>query len=208
MRILIGDDHDLVREGIKKLLNDVSEVEHLGDARNADEVLAALRTQRWDMLILDISLPGRSGLDVLKEIKHLYPTLPVLILSMYPEEMFALRAMKAGASGYMSKAAAATELLSAINTIAAGGKYVSPAFAEHLVGAVDMDSLQAPHERLSTREFEVFKLIASGKTVGEIARILRRSVKTISTHRTHILEKMHLHNNAEIVQYAVEHKLL
>ncbi len=208
MRILVGDDHELVREGIKKLLSDVPDVEHVGDARNADEVLDALHRERWDMLILDLNLPGRSGLDTLKEVKHLYPALPVLILSMYPEELFAVRVMKAGAAGYMSKAAAASDLLTAISTIAGGGKYVSPTLAEHLADTLSGTMAEAPHELLSTREFEVFKLIASGRTVGEIARILDRSVKTISTHRTHILEKMRLHNNAEIVQYAVEHKLL
>lgn len=208
MRILIGDDHDLVREGIKRLLSDAAEMVHIGDARDADAVLAELQRAGWDLLILDINLPGRSGLDVLKEVKQRYPSLPVLILSMYPEELFALRVMKAGASGYMSKAVAATELLRAIETIARGEKYVSPALAEQLTDAMQGESVQAPHELLSTREFEVFKLIASGKTVGEIATLLHRSVKTISTHRTHILEKMRLHNNAEIMQYALEHRLI
>ncbi len=208
MRILIGDDHELIREGIKRLLSDASDVTTIGDARDAEEVLTALGHEHWDLLVLDINLPGRSGLDALKEIKQRYPKLPVLILSMYPEEVFAIRVMKAGAAGYISKARAADELATAIRTITAGGKYISPALAEHLAEAVDGKMAQAPHDLLSTREFEVFKLIASGKTVGEIAEILHRSVKTISTHRTHVLEKMHLHNNAEIVQYAVEHKLL
>lgn len=208
MRILIGDDHELIREGIKRLLSDTSDVSDVGGVRDAAEVLTALERERWDLLILDINLPGRSGLDVLQEIKQRYPKLPVLILSMYPEELFAVRVMKAGAAGYISKAGAADELATAIRTIAAGGKYISPTLAEHLADAVHSKIAQAPHELLSTREFEVFKLIASGKTVGEIARILHRSIKTISTHRTHILEKMHLRNNAEIMQYAVEHRLM
>lgn len=206
MQILIGDDHELIREGIKRIFADASDIECVGEARNAHEVIAALEQQSWDIVVLDINLPGRSGLDVLKEIKQRFPDIPVLILSMYPEDQYAVRMIKAGAVGYVNKGSAATELLQAIRKVSAGGKYINASVAEKLVEAVDTGG--PSHANLSDREFEIFRLLASGKTVGEIAGMLNRSVKTISTHRSHILSKMNLNNNAEIMQYALEHKLL
>ncbi|MBX2992520.1 MAG: response regulator transcription factor [Bacteroidetes bacterium] len=207
MDVLIADDHQLIREGIKYMLSEAPEVGVIGEARNAEEILAQIAGHPWDVLVLDINLPGRSGLDVLKEIRVKHPKLPVLILSMYPEDQFAVRVIKAGAAGYLTKSSAAKELVDALRKIASGGKYINEAVAEKLAEAVDAGISATPHERLSDREFEIFKLIGSGKTVGEIAELLKRSVKTISTHRTHILEKMNLHNNADIMQYVIEHKL-
>lgn len=206
MRILIADDHELIREGIKRILADAHDIRYVGEARIAHEVIAALEQEHWDMVVLDINLPGRSGLDVLKEIKQRFPDIPVLILSMYPEDQYAVRMIKAGAVGYINKGSAATDLLQAIRKVAAGGKYINTSVAEKLAEAVDTGG--PPHTLLSDREFEIFRLLASGKTVGEIALLLSRSVKTISTHRSHILSKMNLNNNAEIMQYAFEHKLL
>lgn len=207
MDVLIADDHQLIREGIKYMLSEAPEIGTIGEAKNAAEIFEQIETRPWDVLVLDINLPGRSGLDVLKELRAKHPRLPVLILSMYPEDQFAVRVIKAGAAGYLTKSSAAKELVDALRKIASGGKYINAAVAEKLAEAVDDGIVSTPHERLSDREFEIFKLIGSGKTVGEIAELLNRSVKTISTHRTHILEKMNLHNNADIMQYVFEHKL-
>lgn len=207
MDVLIADDHQLIREGIKYMLSEVPEIGTIGEAKNAVEIFEQIEMRPWDVLVLDINLPGRSGLDVLKELRVKHPKLPVLILSMYPEDQFAVRVIKAGAAGYLTKSSAAKELVDALRKIASGGKYINAAVAEKLAEAVDDGISSAPHERLSDREFEIFKLIGSGKTVGEIAELLNRSVKTISTHRTHILEKMNLHNNADIMQYVLEHNL-
>lgn len=207
MDVLIADDHQLIREGIKYMLSEAPEIGTIGEAKNAVEIFEQIEKQPWDVLVLDINLPGRSGLDVLKELRAKHPKLPVLILSMYPEDQFAVRVIKAGAAGYLTKSSAAKELVDALRKIASGGKYINAAVAEKLAEAVDDGISSTPHERLSDREFEIFKLIGSGKTVGEIAELLNRSVKTISTHRTHILEKMNLHNNADIMQYVLEHKL-
>lgn len=207
MDVLIADDHQLIREGIKYMLSEAPEIGAIGEAKNAAEIFEQIEMRPWDVLVLDINLPGRSGLDVLKELRAKNPKLPVLILSMYPEDQFAVRVIKAGAAGYLTKSSAAKELVDALRKIASGGKYINAAVAEKLAEAVDDGIVSTPHERLSDREFEIFKLIGSGKTVGEIAELLNRSVKTISTHRTHILEKMNLHNNADIMQYVFEHKL-
>ncbi|MDL1891877.1 response regulator transcription factor [Sphingobacteriales bacterium CHB3] len=207
MDVLIADDHQLIREGIKYMLSEAPEIGTIGEAKNAVEIFEQIEMRPWDVLVLDINLPGRSGLDVLKELRVKHPRLPVLILSMYPEDQFAVRVIKAGAAGYLTKSSAAKELVDALRKIASGGKYINAAVAEKLAEAVDDGIVSTPHERLSDREFEIFKLIGSGKTVGEIAELLNRSVKTISTHRTHILEKMNLHNNADIMQYVFEHKL-
>ncbi len=204
MRILIADDHELIRAGVKRILADAQEIQHVGEARDAEQVLSILERESYDILVLDINLAGRSGLELLKDLKHRYPKLPVLMLSMYPEAQFAVRVIKAGAIGYVNKASAATELVTAIRKIATSGKYINPTVAEQLAEAVDAGTEKEPHEFLSDREFEVFNLIGKGKTISEIAALLHRSVKTISTHRTHILTKMNLHNNAEIMQYVLE----
>lgn len=205
IKILFVDDHALLREGIKRLLHDAPDMEVAGEAATAAEALRKLHRARWDLLLLDIALPGRSGLDLLKQIKAATPDLPVLILSMYPEEQFAERVLRAGAAGYLTKESAPSRLIAAIRKVARGGRYVSPAVAERLVEAVGREPSKAPHERLSNREFEVFRLIASGRTVGNIAEALNLSVKTVSTHRRHILNKMRMSNNAELTQYAIRH---
>lgn len=208
MKILIADDHELIRGGIKRLLTDSFDNVQTGEASTAEGVLDSLLKTKWDILILDMNLSGRSGLDVLKEIKRRGIKIPVLVLSMYPEEQFAVRAIKAGAVGYITKGGDAQELVKAIEKVATGGRYISSSVAEKLAEAIDAGADQPAASILSDREFEVFRLIAAGKTVGEISRMLKRSVKTISTHRTHILQKMNLENNAGIMHYAHQHKLL
>lgn len=207
MRVLIADDHQIVREGLKRILSDAPEVKSVGEAENAPQLMEMIRMQKWDVVILDINMPGRSGLDVLKEIKDEFPKLPVLVLSMYPEEQFAVRVMKAGASGYITKSGAADVLIPAIRKLYRGEKYINPSVAEKLAEALGRMTDRLPHETLSDREFQVMKMIAGGNTVGSIAVELSLSVKTISTYRTKILEKLQLRNNAEIVQYAMDHHL-
>jgi DNA-binding NarL/FixJ family response regulator len=179
-----------------------------GEARNSEELMEAIRKQEWDILILDITMPGKSGLDALKEIRPLRPRLPVLVLSMHPEDQFAVRVLKAGAAGYMTKERAPEELIGAIKKVLAGGKYVSSTLAERLAFNLDQETEKAPHEMLSDREYEVLCMIASGKTVGEIADILYLSVKTVSTYRARILEKMNLRTNAELTHYAMKNHLV
>lgn len=208
IRILIADDHAIVRRGLKQILAEESGMTVAGEAQNAQEVLDLVRKQVWDVVVLDIAMPGRGGLDVLKEIKPEYPQLPVLILSMHPEDQYAIRALKAGAAGYLTKESAPEELVKAIRKVLAGGKYVSASLAEKLVLALEADDKKPPHETLSDREYQVMCLIASGKTVGEIADELSLSVKTISTYRARILEKMSLKSNAALTHYAVQQRLV
>lgn len=201
--ILIADDHAIFREGLKQVLARELESGHLHEADSGLEVLKKVRERNYDLLILDISMPGRSGLDVLLEVKALRPELPVLVLSMYPEEQYALRAFKLGAAGYVTKGGPSRELLDALHKIRLGKRYVSPTIAECLIDG--FDGVGHPtHKQLSNREFQVLSLIASGKTVGMIASELSLSVKTISTHRVNILRKMKLKNNAELTRYAIE----
>jgi two-component system invasion response regulator UvrY len=207
-RIAIADDHAIVRKGLRQIISDASDLTVVGEAGSADDLLTLLRSRQVDVVVLDLTLGTRSGLDVLKHIKSEFPRMPVLILSMHPEELFALRTMKSGASGYVQKEGAPEELLTAIRRVAGGGNYVSPAMAERMaadLAAGTGDRL--PHERLSYREFEIFLLLGSGKSVTDIARALNLSVKTVSTHRTRILEKSGLRNNADIVDYVIEHRL-
>lgn len=208
MKIIVADDHQLIREGIKRILAGQPDVTAVAEAENAQQVLDLVRSGNWDIVVLDIKLPGKSGLDVLKELKDERPKLPVLILSMYPEEQFAVRVIRAGASGYLSKASAGDELLNALNKIYRGEKYISKEVADILADAIDDRGDRPGHMLLSDREFEVFRMIGAGKPVGEIAAELSLSVKTVSTYRSHILEKMKLKNNAEIMQYAITHKLV
>lgn len=204
-RILTVDDHEVVREGVKGLFS--AEVAQFGEARSGPEALNLIREGDWDLAILDISLDGRSGLDVLKEIKALRPKLPVLMLSMHAEDQYAMRAFKAGASGYISKASSRDELREAVLRVIKGGRYVSPSMAERMVFDLS-GSEKPPHETLSDRELEVLCLIASGKTVGEIAESLSLSDKTISTYRRRILDKMQLNTNAELTHYAIRNGLV
>ena len=207
MKILLTDDHAVVRHGLKQILADEFKRATFGEARNAQEALNKIWKEDWDVVVLDITMPGRSGLDVLREIKKSRPRLPVLVLSMHPEGQFAVRVLKRGAAGYMTKESAPEELVGAIKKVLAGGRYVSPSLAEKLATYVSGDS-KPPQEKLSDREFQVLRLIASGKMVSEIAKELSLSVKTISTYRSQILEKMGIKNNAELMHYAIQHELV
>jgi DNA-binding NarL/FixJ family response regulator len=207
-RVLIVDDHEVLREGVKRIFEKQASTAIIGEASTPQEALKLAREQDWDVVVLDLSLGGRSGLEVLKELKQIRPRLPVLILSMHSEEQFAQRAFKAGAAGYVTKDSPQAELVKAIKKVIQGGRYVSPALAEHLLVNLRRETDQPPHEILSDREFEVMRLIASGKTVGEIAGILSLSGGTISTYRTRILEKMGMKTNAELTYYALQNKLV
>jgi len=208
MRILIADDHAVVRRGLKQILADEFKQAHFGEAANAREALDRLRKENWDAVVLDITMPGRSGLEALKEIREEKPKLPVLVLSMHPEDQFAVRVLKSGASGYMTKESAPEELVGAIKKVLAGGRYVSPSLAEKMASYLAIDTPKAPHERLSDREFVVLRMIASGKTVSQIAEELSLSVKTVSTYRTRILEKMGMKSSAELTHYAFKYSLV
>jgi len=208
IRILIVDDHAILRRGLRALLSDEFHGAAFGEASNARQAMEELRKDKWDVALLDITLPGKSGLDLLKEFKAARPKLPVLILSAHPEDQFAVRVLKAGAGGYLTKESAPEELAKAIRKILAGGRYVSPALAEKLASRVTKDLTRTPHETLSDREYEIMCLIASGKTVTEIAGELSLSPKTISTYRARVLEKLGVKNSAAIVQYAVRNGLV
>ena len=208
MRILIADDHAVVRLGLKKILTEAFKKAVVGEAANSQEALERVWKEPWDVVILDLTMPGRSGLEVLREIKRERPKLPVLILSMHPEDQFAVRLLKAGAAGYMTKESAADELVGAVKKAVAGGRYVSLGLAEKLASLVARDVHAAPHESLSDREFLILRLIASGKPVGMIARELSLSVKTVSTYRARVLLKMALANNSELVHYCFQNQLV
>jgi DNA-binding NarL/FixJ family response regulator len=208
IRILIADDHPIVREGFKQVLSETKDMVVADEAGNGQEVMSLVRNNTYDVILLDISMPGRNGLEILKELRSSYPKLAVLIVSIYPEEQYAVRAFRAGASGYLTKASAPHELIAAIRKISKGGRYISSSLAEKLTYYLDIDTAKPPHELLSDREYQVMLLIASGKTVTEIGRELCLSVKTISTYRSHILEKMKMKNNAEITLYAVQNHLV
>lgn len=207
-KILIIDDHEVLREGVKRVFDKQPGTVVFGEAGTVQEALQLIREQDWDIAVLDISLGDRSGLEVLKELKQIRPRLPVLILSMHSEEQFARRAFKAGASGYITKDSPRAELVKAVNKVMSGGRYLSAAFVENFIFDLNTTSGGAPHEVLSDREFEVLRLIASGKTVSEIAGILSLSESTISTYRGRILEKMGMKTNAELTHYAIHHKLV
>ncbi|HOG07521.1 MAG: response regulator transcription factor [Syntrophales bacterium] len=208
IRILVVDDHTIVREGLKQILGEEKDMNVVEEASNGQEALQKIGKSEYDCVLLDISMPGRSGLEVLKDIKALRPKLPVLILSMHSEELYAIRALRAGASGYLTKASASEELIGAIRKVAAGRKYVSTSLAEKLAVELDADASKPPHETLSDREYQVMIMLASGKTVKEIADEVCLSVKTISTYRTRIMEKMNLKKNAELTLYAIQHHLI
>ena len=208
MKILITDDHTVVRQGLKLILADRFKKSVFGEARNAHEALTRASKEKWDVMILDITMPGRSGLEVLREIKRMRPKLPVLVLSMHPEDQFAVRLLKAGAAGYLTKESAGDELVGAIEKVVAGGRYISPALAERMASYLDIDVQKPPHERLSDREFLILRMIGSGQTVSQIAKELSLSVKTISTYRARLLEKMDMKTNAEVTHYAIQNELV
>ena len=207
-KILIIDDHEVVRDGVKKIFDEQPGTALFGEASTPTEALRQMREQVWDVVVLDLSLGGRNGLELLKELQQTHPRLPVLILSMHSEEQYARRAFKAGAAGYITKDSPRAELAKAINKVIAGGRYISPAIAEKLVVDLSRGTDRPPHETLSDREFEVMRLIASGKTVSEIAAMLSLSDKTISTYRARLLEKMSMKTNAELTHYALQNKLV
>lgn len=207
-KILIVDDHEVVRDGVKRLFDEHSLKVNFGEASTAPEAVKLVREQDWDVVVLDLSLGGRNGLEVLKELKGLRPKLAVLVLSMHSEEQYARRAFKAGAAGYITKDSPRSELFQAINKVSKGGRYISPALAEKLILDLEQGADRPSHEMLSNREFEVMSLIASGKTVGEIADLLSLSDRTISTYRAHILEKMGMKTNAELTHFAIQNKLV
>ena len=208
IKVLIADDHPIVRQGLRQILAGTDDMVVAGEAVNGQEALEQVQAGEWDVLVLDITLPDRSGFDILKEVKRDQPHLPVLVLSIHAEEQFAVRLLKAGASGYLTKENAPDELVKAIRKVMDGGKYISPGLAETLAFGLDATSDQPRHETLSDREFQVMQLMASGKTPMEIAEVLSLSAKTVSTYRTRLLEKLNLKTNAELIRYAFEHDLI
>jgi DNA-binding NarL/FixJ family response regulator len=208
IKILIADDHTIFREGLKHILTDYSDLIVTDEARNGQEVLEKVWNNEYDMVLLDISMPGMNGLEVLKRLKKEKPKLSVLVLSMHPEEQYAVRALKSGASGYLTKESATDELITAIRKISQGRKYITSSLAERLAFGLETDAEKPPHETLSDREYQVLLMIASGKTITQIARELFLSVKTVSSHRSHILEKMEMKTNAELTHYVIKHNLL
>ena len=207
IKIIIADDHPLFRRGLKHAIEETNDIAVIGESCNGEDLLSLIRDSKSDIILLDIAMPGKSGLDLLKQLKSEHPKLPILILSVYPEEQYAIRFLKAGASGYLTKESAAEKLAEAIRKIAGGGKYASTAVIEKL--AFDFsDSEKLPHETLSDREYQVFGMIAVGRSLTEIGVELSLSVKTISTHRTRILEKMKMKKNAELIHYAITQNLL
>ncbi len=208
IKVFIADDHAIVRKGLVQILNDTADMKLVGEGENGTDVLDSIGKLDYDVLVLDITMPGRNGLDILKQLKEIKPKLPVLILSMHPEDQYAKRVLKAGASGYLTKESASEELINAIRIINNGRKYITSNIAESMANDLEKNRTGPLHEKLSDREFEVMQLIAIGKTVSEIGNILSLSVKTISTNRSRILKKMNLKNNAELICYAVKHDLV
>jgi two-component system invasion response regulator UvrY len=208
IRVFVVDDHAIVRRGIKQILDDCADCSLVGEAATGAEALGGLRDTPCDVVVLDISLPGQSGLELLPRIRREFPRLKVLMLTMHREEQYAIRLLKAGASGYLTKDGVPEDLVAAIRRVASGGRFLTPSLAERMAAHLDREVEKPPHERLSDREFQVFCLMAEGKSLTEIAYELGVSVKTISTHRTRILEKTGFRNNAELVQYAVRNGLI
>ncbi|MGC7405549.1 response regulator [Pandoraea pneumonica] len=208
LRVLIVDDHAIVRQGVRQLLSDSGSIAVIGEADCGAEALEMTDAAQWDIVLLDISLPDTNGLEILKTLRRKHPRLPVMIFSMYGEGQFALRALKAGAAGYLSKRSNAQQLVSAVRQVAAGRKYVSPMVAETLADYLGPDADQPPHERLSDREYQTLCMIGSGKRLTDIANALSLSVKAVSVYRTRLLEKMRLNNNAELTYYVMQHGLV
>ncbi len=208
IRVMIADDHAIVRQGLRQILSDIEDMEVAGEACNGVEALQLSRDGQWDVVLMDVSMPDRNGIDALKLIRKEQPKLPVLILSMYPEEQYAIRALKAGAAGYLTKQSAPEQLVTAIRQVASGKKYVSASLAMELAEAIGEDTDRPLHEKLSDREYQTLCMIASGKTPTQIADELNLSVKTISVYRARLLEKMHLRNNAELTHYGLKFGLV
>jgi two-component system, NarL family, invasion response regulator UvrY len=206
--VMVADDHPIVRAGLKQIIMDDRNLMLAGEASNGADLLEKIRHRDCDVIVMDLSMPGMDGLDLLKQLKIDKPHLPVIILTVHPESQYALRILKAGASGYVTKDSAADELIQAIRKVYRGGKYITPSLAEKIAFALDGDTAKLPHENLSDREYQVLCLIGSGKTVSQIADSLSLSVKTVSTYRSRILEKMQLENNAELIHYALQNGLV
>lgn len=208
MRVLVVDDHPVVRKGIIHILGEDPGVETCAEAGSAAELMRRLAGERWDVVVLDINLPDRNGLEVLRDLKAAHPHIPVLVLSVYPEDQYAVMALKAGAAGYLPKDGLAEELLTALHKVVAGGRYITQYLAERLAENLLSPAEEHPHQRLSEREFQVLLGLASGKRLKDIARDMNLSVKTVSTYRARMLDKMGLENNAQLTQYALRHGLL
>ncbi|MDO8893310.1 MAG: response regulator transcription factor [Sulfurimicrobium sp.] len=208
IKILIADDHTILRAGLRQIISDCADMSVAGEADNGFDVLAMVREKDWDLLVLDMSMPGKSGIELIKQIKSEKPKLPILILSMHKEEQYAVRSLKAGASGYVCKDSASSQLVQAIRKIAAGGMFISAAVAEHLAMGLASNQDQKPHTLLSDREYQVFQRIAAGEGISEIAHSLNLSVKTVSTHKTRIMQKMNFANTADLIRYAIKHDLI
>jgi two-component system, NarL family, invasion response regulator UvrY len=208
IKILIADDHAVVRKGLRQILLEEYPSAKIGEAADAESLLSEVMKDDWNIVVCDMNMPGRSGLDALTQIKHVAPHIPVLIMSMYPEDQYALRVLKAGASGYLSKDNIHDDIIKAVQTVQLGKKFITPTIAEKLANALGEENSLQPHEILSDREFDVFKLLASGKAVSEIATQLSLSATTVSTYRSRIMEKMSMKSNAELTRYALEKSLI
>lgn len=208
IRMLIADDHAIVRKGLKQLILEEYPSAQLAEVSDAESLMSKITEENWDIVICDLSMPGRSGLDALRQIKQAYPSMPVLIMSMHPEDQYALRVLKAGASGYLGKDNIHDDIIKAIRTVLLGKKFITASVAEKLAQAFEEDQEEFSHERLSDREFDVFKLLAAGKAVSDIAEQLSLSVTTVSTYRARILDKMHMKSNADLTRYALNNNLI
>jgi DNA-binding NarL/FixJ family response regulator len=208
IKILVVDDHAVVRRGLREILAETSDLHVGGEAGNVAEVMEKVQAERWDVVVLDVGLAGRSGLDLIPEIRKMRPEARVLVLTMFSEEQYAVRAIRAGAAGFLTKESAPDKLVDAVRRVASGGRFISPELAETLASMVAGEAAGKPHEQLSNREFEILKMIGSGKTVSQVADELGLSVKTVSTHRTRILKKMDMKTNAELTHYAVKNSLV
>ena len=208
VRVLIADDHPVVRQGLKSMLDADVEIDVVGEARDGDEAFEMAHKVEWDVAVLDYSMPGRGGVELLTDVKHDYPEKPVLILSIYPEDPHGLRALKAGAAGYLSKESAGDELTAAVKKVATGGRYISSTLAEKLAMRLTPEQERPPHERLSDREYRVMWMLATGKTLHQIAEEMRLSPSTVSTYRGRILKKLALNTNVDLVHYAMKHRLI
>ncbi|WP_333874987.1 response regulator transcription factor [Methylobacter sp.] len=208
IKIVIADDHAIVREGLKQILSDVPDMEIFGEASSGDEVLKFIRDEGWNIMLLDIAMPGKNVLELIKLAKHQSPQLPILILSMYPEDQYAIRMLRAGADGYLTKESAPEQLVSVIRKVAKGGKYISPTMTEKLIAELNPNQEKLLHTTLTDREFQVFRGICEGISITDLARHMALSVKTISTYRSRLMTKMNMSNNAEIIHYAIKNNLL
>ncbi|HEU4645624.1 MAG TPA: response regulator transcription factor [Burkholderiales bacterium] len=208
MRILIADDHPLVRQGLKQVLEAHADLDVVAEAKDGNDAVQQAGSVEWDVAVIDFNMPGKAGVELVKELRRRYPARPVLVLSMYPEDRYALRLLKAGAAGYLNKESAPEELVGALHKVAAGGRYVSAALGEKLALALSGSGEQPAYEKLSDREYQIMWLLASGKTVGEIAKQLFLSANTVSTYRARILKKISVKNNAELMRYAIRHQLV